>query len=133
MLVYPEEYQDFAGQVKRVILLEVLESVLRLDGRQLEEPRLKLWRLMRRWLGDTLEWVQSELSDTRRFLRQTGGEIIRVRQLEDCREVTAKFRGFIYTQRYMNEWIRSECEEVLYSYWIAGKTSTQESVSGWPH
>ncbi|PRX42630.1 hypothetical protein CLV97_101119 [Planifilum fimeticola] len=113
MLIAPEEYRLFADLVKRVVLLEVLERVLERDFRTIANTPVK----MRRPIGKALEEIRKRVArdalNARRELRRIGGEIIEVRQLSDVREVKARFRGFLHTQRYVNEWLRSECEETF--------------------
>lgn len=121
MLVDPEDYTHFARTVKRLILLDVLMKALERDRLYLKSSPCKMigvWSLM---LEKTAEWVRDEWIIQRKALRGFGGDILEVRQLADYREVKAKFRGYRYTQRYLNEWIRSECEDLLLQYWKVGR------------
>lgn len=113
MLIAPEEYRLFADLVKRVVLLEVLERVLERDCRAIANTSVKMRRPIGRMLEETRTHVAREALNARRKLRRIGGEIIEVKQLADAREVKARFRGFLHTQRYVNEWLRSECEETF--------------------
>jgi hypothetical protein len=117
MLIAPEEYRRFADLVKRIVLLEVLERVLERDCRAIASTSVKMRRPIERMLEETRDRVVRDALYARRELRRIGGEIVEVRQLPDAREVTARFRGFLHTQRYVNEWLRSECEEQFRSYW----------------
>jgi hypothetical protein len=117
MLIAPEEYRRFADLVKQIILLEVLERVLERDCRAIASTPVKMRRPIKRMLEETRERVARDALDARRELRRIGGEIIEVKQLPDIREVKARFRGFLHTQRYINEWLRSECEELFRFYW----------------
>ncbi|OYD08941.1 hypothetical protein [Paludifilum halophilum] len=117
MLVAPEDYRRFADGVKRVVLLEVLEKALERDRVCLNRFPFRMRRALVPLFESASDWVFRELGEQRRVLRQIGGEIIEVSQLEDCRKVRARFRGFLYTHRYMNGWLRSECEDLLLSHW----------------
>lgn len=117
MLIAPEEYRRFADLVKQIILLEVLERVLERDCRAIASTPVKMRRPIKRMLEETRERVARDALEARRELRRIGGEIIEVKQLPDIREVKARFRGFLHTQRYINEWLRSECEELFRFYW----------------
>jgi len=113
MLIAPEEYRLFADLVKRVVLLDVLERVLERDCRTLANAPVKMGRPIGKMLEEARKRVAREALDARRKLRRIGGEIIEVKQLSDAREVKARFRGFLHSQRYVNEWLRSECEETF--------------------
>lgn len=117
MLIAPEEYRRFADLVKQIILLEILERVLERDCRAIASTPVKMRRPIKRMLEETRERVARDALEARRELRRIGGEIIEVKQLPDIREVKARFRGFLHTQRYINEWLRSECEELFRFYW----------------
>ena len=117
MLIAPEEYRRFADLVKRVVLLEVLERVLERDCRAIANTPVKMRRPIGKMLEETRRRVARDALNARKELRRIGGEIIEVNQLSHAREVKARFRGFLHTQRYVNEWLRSECEETFRSYW----------------
>ena len=117
MLIAPEEYRRFADLVKQIVLLEVLERVLERDCRAIASTPVKMRRPIKRMLEETRERVARDAVDAHRELRRIGGKIIEVKQLPDIREVKARFRGFLHTQRYINEWLRSECEELFRFYW----------------
>ncbi|PTX58312.1 hypothetical protein C8P63_11760 [Melghirimyces profundicolus] len=123
------EYERFSEQVKRLILLEVLLLVLRRDRARLEELPLKTRRALIRWLSRTTEQVRRELVETRMELFRLGGRIVEVRQCRDCREVRARFKGYVYTMRYLNGWLRSECEDFLLRSW-AGKNTSGKNPPG---
>ncbi|GGE19347.1 hypothetical protein GCM10011571_21590 [Marinithermofilum abyssi] len=134
MLLYPEEYDRFAELVRQAVILEVLERVLVLDCARVGQLPVKMQRPLKRLWMKTLGRVQEDLAGCRRELNRCGGKIIAVRQLPDAREVQAKFRGFLYTQFYVNEIIRNECEEILWNYWSgSGKSSRQQSFHEGSH
>ncbi|PTM59896.1 hypothetical protein [Desmospora activa] len=124
MLSAPDEYRQFARSIKRVVLMDVLYRALQCDIRQLELQTFKLKQSVLQTLSYTSIQVERELQGAKRQLRQSGGHIIEVKQKRDYREVRARFRGFIYTQRFFNEWIKAECEEWLVRLWT-GKTTSQ--------
>ncbi|MGI6127528.1 MAG: hypothetical protein ACOYEF_11275 [Planifilum sp.] len=117
MLIAPEEYRRFADLVKRIVILEVLERVLERDCRVIASSPVKMRRPFEGMLQELRERVAQDARQARRELRRIGGEILEVKQLPDSRQVKARFRGFLHTQRYVNEWLRSECEEHFRSYW----------------
>lgn len=121
-MVEPEDYTYFARTVKRLILLDVLMKALERDRLYLKSSSCKMIRVWSLMLEKTAEWVRDEWFVQKKVLRGFGGEILEVRQLTDCREVKAKFRGYWYTQRYLNEWIRSECEDLLLQYWKVSRS-----------
>jgi hypothetical protein len=134
VLLYPEEYDRFAELVRQAVMLEVLERVLVLDCARVGQLPVKMQRPLKRLWMETLGRVQEDLASCRRELNRCGGKIIAVRQLSDAREVQAKFRGFLYTQCYVNEIIRNECEEILWHYWSgSGKSSRQQSFHKGSH
>lgn len=126
MLMYPEEYRDFARLVKKVTLLDVLERALRVDHLTVTRTPFKLRRPIERQFEKIKLQVERDLIAARRSLREMGGEIIEVQQLKDVREVKARFRGFLYTQSYMNELLRGECERLLSTYWITVSSDERE-------
>lgn len=124
MLSVPDEYRLFARSVRRVVLMDVLYRALQYDMRQLEAQTFKLKQSFLRCLSHISMQVERERQGAKRQLRQCGGQIIEVKQKRDYREVRARFRGFIYTQRFLNEWIKAECEDWLVRLWM-GKTTSQ--------
>ncbi|MCS1350167.1 hypothetical protein [Mechercharimyces sp. CAU 1602] len=113
VLLYPPEYNQFESEVKQVVVLEVLERSLQWDRQWLDQSPVKMRRVLQTWFSDAQEAASKDLSQRRRSLRRMGGEIISIRQLQDVREVDARFRGFQYTQRYLNAVLRAECETWL--------------------
>jgi hypothetical protein len=123
MMIPPEEYNQFADLVKKLVILDVLARALQIDQQGMEQLPLKLGRVWKETMADAIRRVERERVQCRRQLRQCGGHIVEVRQWVDAREVQARFRGFFYRQRFDNEWLRSECEEWLRSYWREGKNT----------
>ncbi|MDR6225297.1 hypothetical protein [Desmospora profundinema] len=123
MLSVPDEYRLFARLVKRVIVMDVLYRALLCDIRWMESQPFKLKRGILDGLVRLSIQVEEEWRETKQQLRRCGGEIVEVKQKRDCREVRARFRGFIHTQRFFNEWIRAECEKQLIQIWTGKNTS----------
>lgn len=119
VLIYPEEYKQFARLVKQITLLDVLGRALRVDQFTLSCASFKLQRPIEQQFEKTRKQIDQDLVQARRALRGMGGKIIEVRQRTDVREVKARFRGFIYTKSYVNELLRGECERLLSSYWVS--------------
>jgi hypothetical protein len=127
MMIPPEEYNRFADLIKRLVVLDVLARALEIDQRGMERLPLKFGRVWKETMAEVMQRVEQERVQCRRQLRRCGGHIVEVRQWSDAREVQARFRGFFYRHWFDNEWLRSECEEWLRSYWREGKNTRQQT------
>lgn len=112
-LQYPQEYADFARLVKSLVILNIMIRTIDFDVEVIQHSNAKLSRAY----GDILDYVrkqlEKEMRQVKRSIRETGGTIVNEIQLHYAREVHAKFRGFHYKERYLNDILRAECEEKL--------------------
>jgi hypothetical protein len=124
-MVDEKEIDRFSNLTKKIVLLDVLERALQWDRRWLKQSPLKTGRAWIRLLPSTLEQIRRDRMAAEKELHRSGGRILEVRQREDCREVIAVHRGYRYTMRYLNGWIRSECDDLLLCFWTGKTTSGQ--------
>ncbi|MDA8352059.1 MAG: hypothetical protein M0Z65_02470 [Firmicutes bacterium] len=121
-----KDWTQVSTLVKQVVLLEVLLLVLERDRDRMQIiPALKTSRALIRWFERTIEGIRFVLVARQTTLSQWGGHIVDVVQRQDCREVKVWYQGYIRTMRYMNGWIKSECEEWLLHYWEGKNTSDE--------
>ncbi|TCS78244.1 hypothetical protein [Tepidibacillus fermentans] len=116
MLMYPKEYQEFANLVKKHVVYHILLKVLQYDRKIGEQSSLKLARAYSE-LFNQIQWmIEKDLVEIKRQMKRLGGMIIKEEQQPTVRIVEAKFRGFIYTHRFMNYLLQAESEQVFKSY-----------------
>ncbi|WP_339061622.1 hypothetical protein [Tepidibacillus marianensis] len=116
MLKYPKEYQEFSTLVQKYVVYHILLKVLHYDQKQMSSSSLKLARAYTEMLNE-MQWrVEKDLTEIKRQMKKLGGTIIKEEQQQTVRIVEAKFRGFIYTHRFMNYLLQSESEQVFQSY-----------------
>ncbi|EGL81658.1 hypothetical protein CathTA2_2844 [Caldalkalibacillus thermarum TA2.A1] len=116
MIMDLKEYQLFTELLKRYTVLHILLKVIPLEVQELRHSRLKLSRLYCRMLERVHGRVEQDIKLLRRQMAELGGHIISEEQEKTFRRVTAKFRGYLYQQRYANDVLRGECEELLLYY-----------------
>ncbi|MGD9678569.1 MAG: hypothetical protein AB7V16_09535 [Vulcanibacillus sp.] len=111
--MYPEEYQEFSLLIKKYVVLKVLINVLDYDRNALKNSGCKLLRIY----DDNLVEIQWQIEDNLRQLKKEcmvlGGSIIEEFQETDVRIVKVKFKNYIYTHRYLNYVLQTECEKTL--------------------
>lgn len=118
-LLAPPEYDDFVAAVKAHVCLDILIKAIQRDRQQM--PRLKFLRLYQRLLEGVAELAEREIRRVRARMRKLGGQIVQEVQEPLHREVHVRFRGFCYTQPYMNAVLKNECEgwfERLLMQWL---------------
>ena len=116
MLMYPKEYEEFSQLVKQYVISHILLKVLQYDRKVIGQSTLKLLRAYDQLL-DQVQWkIEKDLIEMKRQMKRLGGVIIKEEQQSTVRIVEAKFRGFIYTHRFMNYLLQAESEQVFQSY-----------------
>ncbi|SMO61614.1 hypothetical protein [Melghirimyces algeriensis] len=120
-----DRYEWGMHLVKQTVFLEVLEKVLKRDQAWLRNASLKTERALMRYYAQTLETVQEELVNLRKKLKSHGVQMIDVRQRDHYREVKVRIQGYLYTLRFLNGWIHSQCDELLLWIWTGKSTSEQ--------
>jgi len=114
--MYPKEYQEFSALVQKYVVYHILLKVLHRDQNQMGTSSFKLARAYTEMLNE-IQWrVEKDLTEIKRQMKKLGGIIIKEEQQPTVRIVEAKFRGFIYTHRFMNYLLQSESEQVFNSY-----------------
>ncbi len=117
MMVSPGEYHQFLFLVKRIAVLEVLLLVLQLDRKRISSAPVKMRGLWIKLLSQTIRKLEKVLFDASSELKHLGGRILEVRQTEHSRNITTLFRGYLYEDKLLNEWIKKECLRILESCW----------------
>lgn len=125
-MVDEQEMNRFSDLIKKMVLLDVLERALQWDHRWLKQSPLKTSRAWMRLLLPTLEQIRRDRKAAEKEIHRAGGRILEIRQRQNCREVTVVYRGYRYTMRYLNGWIRSECDDLLLYFWT-GKTTSEQT------
>jgi len=116
MLMYPKEYLEFSQLIKEYVVLHIVTKVLEYDRKVIQQSTCKLTKVY----DDTFEEVQwkivQDLKQIKKKMKELGGIIFEEEQQPTVRIVKAKFRGFIYTHRFLNYVLQSESEQVLKKY-----------------
>lgn len=116
MLMYPKEYLDFSQLIKKYIILNILLKVLEYDKKILKQSPFKLAEAYNETLTE-IQWkIEKDLRQIKKNMRELGGTVIEEQQLPTVRMVKAKFRGFIYTHRFLNYLLHSESEKLFKVY-----------------
>jgi hypothetical protein len=112
-----EEYIRMMELIKRVTVLEVLLLAIRVDMHRIGRFPLKLgegWRHLMRWSEEKTEGL---LREARKELAAMGAKIVSVNQTGSHREVTVRWRGFIYREKWLNPWLKAESHLCLQKLW----------------
>ncbi|MFV9510216.1 hypothetical protein [Tepidibacillus sp. LV47] len=134
MLMYPKEYQEFSNLVKKYVVYHILLKVLQYDRKIGKQSSFKLARAYDELLSQVQWLIEKDLVEVKRQMKRLGGMIIREEQKPTVRIVESKFRGFIYTHRFMNYLLQAESEQVFKSYVFPqnerGKLTSSVNESG---
>ncbi len=111
MLMYPKEYVEFSQQLKRYVVLHIMIRVIEYDKKIIQQSNCKLTRVYGEILSEIQLKIEFELRQIKRRMKELGGSIIEEQQQPTVRVVKAKFRGFIYTHRFLNYLLQAESEK----------------------
>lgn len=116
MLMYPDEYNEFSHLTKRYVVLNVLIKVLEYDKKVIKASTSKLIRVYEELLTE-IQWkIEHDLIQIKKEMKQLGGTIIEEQQHSSVRIVKVKFRGFVYTYRFLNYLLQAESEQLFKEY-----------------
>ncbi|MFX0559984.1 hypothetical protein TEPIDINF_001399 [Tepidibacillus infernus] len=116
MLMYPKEYLDFSHLVKQYVILHIMLKVLEFDRKMIQQSACKLTRVYQDTLFEVQKKIEKDLRSIKRQMKELGGMVIEEEQQRTVRIVKAKFRGFIYTHRFLNYMLQAESEQLFKSY-----------------
>jgi hypothetical protein len=69
------------------------------------------------WLIDQIiDRILKDMMELRRYFRRSPGEIIEIVQQPEFRYVSYKYKGYKQEMKFLNEWIKVECGEILKEY-----------------
>ncbi|BCU83095.1 hypothetical protein JIR001_28780 [Polycladomyces abyssicola] len=106
--VDPEEIQE---KIRQCICLELLVALLDED-KPLTRPMHTGW-IFAQFMDAVIQTIRDDLSAMREDLQSKGVEILSVTQDTFGRTVKFAVGGQVYEQRYLNESIRVECDDLL--------------------
>ncbi len=122
MLMYPKEYLTFSQLIKKYVVLHIMLKVLEYDRHMMQQSACKLANAYEELLAD-IQWrIEYDLRAVKKELKELGGMVIEEKQEATVRVVKAKFRGFIYTHRFLNYVLQSESEQLFRSYTLPVNT-----------
>ncbi|MRG28336.1 hypothetical protein [Laceyella tengchongensis] len=113
-MLYDEDQLAFEVELKRYAHLEVLLGVLERDKKQM--GHLKMGEIYQYQLEQIMDQCLRDMAEIRDYFRQSQGEIIQTVQLAGERLVEYKYKGYRYQVKYLNEFMRVECGEMLKGY-----------------
>jgi hypothetical protein len=109
-----DDQLEFEIKLKRYVHLEVLLKALTRDRKQLDH--LKFADVYGQLLDQIMDQIIQEMAELRRYFRRSPGEIIEIKQGAGARKVDYKYRGYQHQVKYLNEFMRVECGEILKEY-----------------
>lgn len=118
MLMYPEEYLEFSRLVKEYVLLNILLKVLNYDRKNIKSSQCKFNSIYGEALLKIELQIERDFISVKKRIKSLGGLIIEEEQQPSVRIVKAKFRGFIYTHRFLNYVLQAESEKLFKGYII---------------
>ncbi|OEF98900.1 hypothetical protein BHF71_02945 [Vulcanibacillus modesticaldus] len=114
--MYPEEYQEFSRLIKEYVVLHIILKVLEYDRKAIRQSTCKFSNLYDQLLTN-IQWkIEYDLRRIKKNIKKLGGTIISQEQQSAVRVVKTKFKGFVYTHRYLNYVLQAESEELLKTY-----------------
>lgn len=106
--MHPEEIRE---KIRKCICLELLVALLEKD-KPLTKPMHTGW-IFAQFMDAVIQTIWDDLTAIREDLRSNGVEIISLTQDTLGRTVKFTVGDQVYEQRYLNESIRVECDELL--------------------
>jgi len=126
MLMYPKEYHEFSQLIKKYVVLHVMQKVLDYDRNVMLQSTCKLASSYEELLRE-IEWnINQDLRSAKIKMKELGGMVIEQQQQQSVRIVKAKFRGFIYTHRFLNYVLQSEIEHLFKMYVLSLPLTTNK-------
>lgn len=116
MLMYPEEYPELAELIKKYVVLNILIKALDYDKNTITHSDCKFSRIYNENFVE-IQWkIESDIRQTKKMVNKLGGKIIHEEQDANVRIVKAKYKGYVYTHRYLNYLLKAESEKLLAGY-----------------
>jgi hypothetical protein len=106
--------QEFIVKLKRYVHLEVLLAALSRNQKQLSH--LKMADIYGWLIDQTIDRILKDMTELRGYFRRSPGEIIEIKQEPEYRYVSYKYKGYRQEMKFLNEWMRVECGEILKEY-----------------
>jgi transcription initiation factor IIE alpha subunit len=92
----------------------MLLKVLTYDWDHMEH--LKFADVYRQMLDKIMDEIMKEMAELRRYFRQSPGRIIETKKEHGNYVVGYTYRGYQFEAKYLKEFIRVECGEILKEY-----------------
>jgi transcription initiation factor IIE alpha subunit len=92
----------------------MLLKVLTYDRDHMEH--LKFADVYRQMLDKIMDEIMKEMAELRRYFRQSPGRIIETKKEHGNYVVGYTYRGYQFEAKYLKEFIRVECGEILKEY-----------------
>jgi len=112
---------EFEKKLKRYVHLEVLFHVLEKDRREMDH--LKMANEYKWLLESITDQIHSDMAELRKWFRRSPGKILEIKQVIGERVVQYTYRGYQHEVKYLNEFMRVECGEILKEYMKRGLPS----------
>ncbi|MFC7441975.1 hypothetical protein [Laceyella putida] len=113
-MLYDDDHLDFEVKLKRYVHLEVLLEALNRDKKQL--GHLKFAEVYEDQIDHISDQILKDMAELRRYFRQSQGEIIQTVQLVGERMVEYVWKGYRLNMKFLNEFMKVECGEILKGY-----------------
>ncbi len=128
MLMYPQEYGEFSQLLKRYVVLNIIIKVIQYDRKVIRESACKLSNAYD-FIFERLQLnLEKDIMKIKKRFVEIGGKIIEEEQQPTVRVVKAKFRGFIYTHRFLNYLLQSESERLFKAYLLQEKEEIKTGI-----
>jgi hypothetical protein len=113
-LVRDDGHLEFEAKLKRYVHLELLLKVLTYDRNHMDD--LKFADVYRQMLDKIMDEIMKEMAELRRYFRKSPGRIIEKKKEYGDYAVSYTYRGYQFEVKYLKEFIRVECREILKEY-----------------
>lgn len=113
-MLYDDDHLDFEIKLKRYVHLEVLLEALNRDKEQMSH--LKFAEVYEDQIDHIINQILNDMAELRRYFRQSQGEIIQTVQLVGERMVEYVWKGYRLNMKFLNEFMKVECGEILRQY-----------------
>jgi hypothetical protein len=110
-LVWEQNLEEIQERIRHCICLELLVALLEKD-KPLTKQMHTGW-IFAQFIDAVIQMIRDDLVVLRDTLRASGVEIISITQDTLGRTVKFAVGGQVYEQRFLNESIRVECDELL--------------------
>lgn len=116
MLMYPEEYPEFSELIKKYVVLNILIRALDYDKKTIKQSNCKFSQVYSENFIEIQWMIENDIRQNKKKIKGFGGMIIQEEQDDNVRIVKVKYRGYVYTHRYLNYLLKAESEKLLAEY-----------------